>query len=333
MVGKWCSFWEGLFSGAMLVSGGVINTNDLTNNSTIWTPHQLLPCIHVVVVIQYAFWCDDPFFYLYLPFWRSGMFPLFRWLSGVFWSCRNTKPNRQVSISFSCVCISVIFRSVSKGTVTIGNIWSDCSSPDLLCIIFSGTLEPVQLPPVTIYLLVVWNLVIKNRHLQIVTAANRQAGKTESQTIMTWLNGQTASQKSWEKQMWYIDPSTRIIWTAEMGLLGPVLLMGSFPPVPLAPRAYLESLRIIVRDAGCTVHALQDAVDGLSEKKKPSKLIEVNCVWWGGFPFKAHRVPMYVHTWSIILSDLIRNFIPFHPFLRWFFISPALRIAWIAFNL
>ena len=55
MVGKLRSFWEGLFSGAMLVSGRAINTNELTNNSTIWTPHQLLPCIHVVVVIQYAF--------------------------------------------------------------------------------------------------------------------------------------------------------------------------------------------------------------------------------------------------------------------------------------
>ena len=299
MVGKLRSFWEGLFSGAMLVSGRAINTNELTN-STIWTPHQLLPCIHVVVVIQYAFWCDDPSFYLHLPFWRSRVFPLFRWLSGVFWSCRNTKPNRQVSISFSCVCISVIFRSVSKGTVTIGNIWSDCSSPDLLCIIFSGTLEPVQFPPATIYLLVVWNLVIKNRHLQIVTAANLQAGKAESQTIVTWLNGQTASQVLGKnKCVFYWSTVPALNWTAIPWVSWDQWSeaakcwknMGSFPPVG----AYLESLRIIVRDAGCTVHALQDAVDGLSEKKKPSQVDWSECVWWGGFPFKAHRVPMYVH--------------------------------------
>lgn len=105
--------------------------------------------------------------------------------------------------------------------------------------------------------------------------------------------------------------------------------MGSFPPVPLAPvGAYLES----VRDAGCTVHALQDAVDGLGAKENLPSRFEVNVSDEGFFHLKhIGYLCMYILdlSFSVISSRTSFHFIHFSvsP------ISPALRIAGIAFNL
>ncbi len=215
--------------------------------------------------------------------------------------CSHTSPC-QVSVSFSWACISVIFRSVTKGTVTIGNIWSDCSSPDLLCIIFSLTLEPMKLPPVT-NMFVGWlkygissKSSLSNRMKQRWKSCSNTA---ESQTIVTWL-------KKVKRLHNYCPNKCDILIHPHIGkgnwyecltenhpffLAMPKCISFRWGEQRNAPHgdpfhlyhktiqnprwvsgAYLESLRIIVRDAGCTVHALKDTVDGLGRRNLPSWL-------------------------------------------------------------